>query len=46
MVMDGNWSYYGDYFMMRKNIESLCPSPEINIHSVQSLSHVQIFVTT
>ena len=35
MVMDGNWSYYGDYFIMCKNIESLCPSPEINIHSVQ-----------
>ena len=33
--MDGNWSYYGDYFIMCKNIESLCPSHEINISSVQ-----------
>ena len=27
---DGNWTYCGDYFIMCKNIESLCGTPETN----------------
>ena len=31
MVMDGNWTYCGDYFIIYKNIESLCCTPETSI---------------
>ena len=29
--MDGNWTYSDDYFIMYKNIESLCQTHETNI---------------
>ena len=31
MGTDGNKSYHGDHFIMYKNIESLCCTPETNI---------------
>ena len=31
MVTNGNWIYYGDHFVMYKNIESVCCTPETNI---------------
>ena len=31
MVTDGNYTYHGDYFVIYKNIESLCCAPGTNI---------------
>ena len=31
MVTTGNKTYHGDYFIMYKNINSLCGTPETNI---------------
>ena len=50
-MMDDNWLYYGDHFIMHKNIESLCCTPETNIilyvnyNSIRKLGSSQIFTT-
>jgi len=31
MVKDGNWTYCCENFIVNKNIESLCCTPETNI---------------
>ena len=31
LVTDGNWTYHGDHFVMYKNIELLCCTPETSM---------------
>ena len=42
---DGNWTDCGDYFIMHKNIESLCSIPETNImpHVKYNLQKYKIY---
>ena len=44
MVMDGNWSYGCDHFIMYKNTESLCCTPETNTVSYVNFTRVMCII--
>ena len=40
MLVDGSWTYCGDHFIMYKNIESECCTPEVN--TISYINHKSI----